>query len=78
MTEKRFTSFVEDDGYWIRDESDFKIIATGLKLGVAENLIAYLNELNDENRNLKRLIKKMGELGGFNKHLIKTICEDLK
>lgn len=54
MSEKRFTSFVEDDGYWIRDESDFKIIATGLKLGVAENLIAYLNELNDENKELKK------------------------
>lgn len=40
-----------------------------------ENL---LNELNEENQELKRLIKKMGELGGFNKHLIKTICEDLK
>ena len=50
MSEKRFTSFIEDDGYWIRDESDFKIIATGLKLGVALNLRAYLNELNDENK----------------------------
>ena len=53
MNEKRFTSFIEDDGYWIRDESDFKIIATGLKFGVAENLIAMLNELNDENKELK-------------------------
>ena len=44
MSEKRFTSFIEDDGYWIRDESDFKIIATGLKFGVAENLIAIMNE----------------------------------
>ena len=58
MTEnKRFTSFIEDDGYWIRDESDFKIIATGLKFGVAENLIAMLNELNDENRMLKQQLK---------------------
>lgn len=54
MSEKRFTSFVEDDGYWIRDESDFKIIATGLKFGVAENLIAYLNRFNDENNELKK------------------------
>ena len=53
MSEKRFTSFVEDDGYWIRDENDFKIIATGLKFGVAENLIAMLNKLNDENQLLK-------------------------
>lgn len=54
MNEERFTSFIEDDGYWIRDESDFKIIATGLKLGVALNLRAYLNELNDENKELKK------------------------
>lgn len=53
MSEERFTSFIEYDGYWIRDESDFKIIATGLKLGVALNLRAYLNELNDENKELK-------------------------
>ena len=53
MSEKRFTSFIEDDGYWIRDERDCKIIATGLKLGVASNLSTYLNELNDENIILK-------------------------
>lgn len=35
-------------------------------------------QLKEENQELKRLIKKMGELGGFNKHLIKTICEDLE
>ena len=67
MTEKRFTSFIEDDGYWIRDESDFKIIATGLKLGVALNLRAYLNELNDENKELKLQLEafkdKLCELG---------------
>lgn len=57
MSEKRFTSFIEDDGYWIRDESDFKIIATGLKFGVAENLIAMLNELNDENDILKQQLQ---------------------
>lgn len=67
MSEKRFTLFVKDDGYWIRDESDFKIIATGLKLGVAANLIAYLNELNDENKELKLQLEafkdKLCELG---------------
>ena len=36
-----------------------------------------MNELAEENKELKRLIKKMGELGGFNKHMIKTICEGL-
>lgn len=35
-----------------------------------------LNELNEENQGLKQLIKRMGELGGFNKHMIKTICGD--
>ena len=54
MSEKRFTLLVEDDGYWIRDESNFKIIATGLKFGVAENLIAYLDRFNDENKKLKK------------------------
>ena len=34
--------------------------------------------LIEENEQLKRTIKKMGELGGFNKHMIKTICEDLE
>lgn len=58
MSEKRFTSFIEDDGYWIRDESDFKIIATGLKLGVALNLMAYLNELYEENEQLRQFINK--------------------
>lgn len=43
-----------------------------------EYVVSLLNELNEENQELKRLIKKMGELGGFNKHLIKTICEDLE
>lgn len=35
-----------------------------------------LKQLEEENQELKRLIKRMGELGGFNKHLIKTICGD--
>ena len=44
---------MEDDGYWIRDERSFKIIATGLKFGVSENLIAYLNGLNDDKNELQ-------------------------
>ena len=43
-----------------------------------EEVVDLLNELNDENQELKRLIKKMGELGGFNKHLIKAVCGDLE
>jgi FtsZ-binding cell division protein ZapB len=59
MTYKRFTSFIEDDGYWIRDESDFKIIATGLKFGVAENLIAMLNGLTAKNKVLHKEIERL-------------------
>jgi len=43
----------------------------------ARLLQTILNELHEENQELKQLIKKMGELGGFNKHMIKTICEGL-
>lgn len=41
---------------------------------------AFLENFNlkKENKELKRLIKKMGEFGGFNKHMIKTICEGLE
>ena len=41
---------------------------------------AFLENFNlkKENQELKRLIKKMGELGGFNKHMIKTIYEGLE
>lgn len=61
MTGKRFTSFIEDDGYWIRDEYNFKIIATGLKFGVSENLTAKLNKLNAENIELEKEIKELQE-----------------
>jgi hypothetical protein len=59
MTYKRFTSFIEDNGYWIRDESNFKIIATGLKFGVAENLIAMLNGLTAKNKVLHKEIERL-------------------
>jgi hypothetical protein len=42
-----------------------------------EDVVNRLNELHEENQELKQLIRKMGELGGFNKHMIKTICEGL-
>ena len=58
MTE-RFTSFIEDDGYWIRDERNCKIIATGLKFGVSENLTAKLNKLNAENIQLGKENKEL-------------------
>ena len=35
-----------------------------------------IQKFEEENQELKRLIKKMGELGGFNKHMIKTIVGD--
>lgn len=40
-------------------------------------LMDKLNELAEENEQLKETIKKMGELGGFSKHMIKTICGDV-
>ena len=43
---------------------------------MSEDLLKQISELKEENQELKRLIKRMGELGGFNKHMIKTICGD--
>jgi len=68
MSEKRFV--IDEEG--ISDNKTDKWYCW------KEEVVDLLNELNDETQELKRLIKKMGELGGFNKHLIKTICEDLK
>lgn len=72
MSEKRFW-FVIDKGKleYVQDNVSKE------KITVSE-LEDLLNDLNEENQELKRLIKKMGELGGFNKHLIKTICGDLE
>ena len=75
MSEKRFILVEDSNGvYSIFDTEDKE--DNPLIYGV--EIIDLLNELNDENQELKRLIKKMGELGGFNKHLIKTICGDLE
>lgn len=75
MSEKRFILAEDTNGlYSILDTEDKE--DNPLIYGV--EIIDLLNELNDENQELKRLIKKMGELGGFNKHLIKTICGDLE
>ena len=75
MTEKRFILAEDSNGlYSILDTEDKE--DNPLIYGV--EIINLQNELNDENQELKRLIKKMGELGGFNKHLIKTICGDLE
>lgn len=75
MCEKRFILAEDTNGlYSILDTEDKE--DNPLIYGV--EIIDLLNELNDENQELKRLIKKMGELGGFNKHLIKTICGDLE
>lgn len=43
-----YAYFLEDDGYWIRNERTGKIIATGLKLGIAQNLCIELNQLYDD------------------------------
>ena len=75
MSEKRFILAEDSNGvYSILDTEDKE--DNPLIYGV--EIIDLSNELNDENQELKRLIKKMGELGGFNKHLIKTICGDLE
>lgn len=71
MTEKRFVLCKKGDTEYIEDNGCIQLYGFDV-------LCEMLNELNEENQELKRLIKKMGELGGFNKHLIKTICEDLK
>lgn len=71
MSEKRFTTkriIISNYGVWDTDDKPYS----------NDEVVKLLNGLNDENHELKRLIKKMGELGGFNKHLIKTICEDLE
>lgn len=49
---ENYSYFLEDDGYWIRNETNFKIIATGLKLGVAQSLVSELNDLYTERQSI--------------------------
>ena len=80
MTEERFVikpSTIVTDGFVIIDKEK------KYTFPVLESTLNYmfnkaLNELYEENQELKRTIKKMGELGGFNKHMIKTICGDVE
>ena len=80
MAEKRFVikpSSIVTDGFVIIDKEK------KYTFPVLESTLNYmfnkaLNELYEENQELKRTIKKMGELGGFNKHMIKTICGDVE
>ena len=80
MTDKRFVikpSSIVTDGFVIIDKEK------KYTFPVLESTLNYmfnkaLNELYEENQELKRTIKKMGELGGFNKHMIKTICGDVE
>lgn len=75
-----YSYFQEDDGYWIRDERSFKIIATGLKLGVAENLVYILNNLASDVRvqqsGANRLALRNAELVKENQEL-KTFKNDV-
>ena len=79
-----YSYFLEDDGYWIRHEPSMKIIATGLKLGVAENLVITLNNLANDvrfqqsgaNRLALRnaeLVKENQELKTFKNRVISVI-----
>lgn len=49
---ENYSYFLEDNGYWIRNETNFKIIATGLKLGVAQSLVTELNGLYTERQSI--------------------------
>lgn len=88
MSEKRYFKIEYDEEWYLFDsttiseqlvkeqaEYGYGVFANSLS---PSEVVDLLNELNEENQELKRLIKKMGELGGFNKHLIKTICGDLE
>ena len=80
MTEERFVikpSTIVTDGFVIIDkEKKYTFPVLDSTLNYMFNKA--LNELYEENQELKRTIKKMGELGGFNKHMIKTICGDVE
>jgi hypothetical protein len=71
MTKNRFTL-----RYCNGNDFDNIIQDNGSILTINE-VVELLNELHEENQELKQLIKKIGELGGFNKHMIKTIYEGL-
>ena len=80
MTEERFVikpSTIVTDGFVIikkKKKYTFPVLDSTLNYMFNKAL----NELYEENQELKRTNKKMGELGGFNKHMIKTICGDVE
>ena len=79
MTEnKRFTVTQDFEEHHRQIRDNGHIIMGCFVEPQAEVIVNLLNELHEENQELKQLIKKMGELGGFNKHMIKTICEGLE
>ena len=79
MTEnKRFTITQDFEEHHRQIRDNGHIIMGCFVEPQAEVIVNLLNELHEENQELKQLIKKMGELGGFNKHMIKTICEGLE
>jgi len=79
MTEnKRFTITQDFEEHHRQIRDNGHIIMGCFIESQAEVIVNLLNELHEENQELKQLIKKMGELGGFNKHMIKTICEGLE
>ena len=79
MTEnKRFTITQDFEEHHRQIRDNGHIIMGCFIEPQAKVIVNLLNELHEENQELKQLIKKMGELGGFNKHMIKTICEGLE
>ena len=62
MVNEWFSYYLEDDGYCIRNESNHKIIATGLKLEEAQNLTMYMNVLEDENKSLTFELNHLKEI----------------
>lgn len=77
MTEKRFILKADYDWWGVLDTTG-EIKGEYDDCFSTDEVVDLLNAFYEENKELKQLIKKMGELGGFNKHMIKTIYEGLE
>lgn len=86
MSGKRFyrASVCGDEGLYDKEDGCIIVnVRSNIDLdGNWNTVVEKLNELSEDNEQLKEYctmlknqIKKMGEIGGFNKHMIKTILE---